>query len=91
LVRNKTRNSSDQKGDVLVNNAAISGFGLLEAYTLEQTRRMFDVSFYGVIRTYQAVLPSMRQARSGLIINLTSAASGHTLPFMIPTVAEENV
>ena len=70
--------------DVLVNNAAVAGFGLLEAYSLDQIRNLFEVNFYGVIRTYQAVLPSMRKHKSGLIINLTSGASGHTLPFMVP-------
>lgn len=75
--------------DVLVNNAAVSGFGLLEAYSLEQIRKIFEVNFYGVIRTIQAVLPSMREAKSGLIINITSGASGHTLPFMIPYLASK--
>lgn len=70
--------------DVLVNNAAVSGFGLLEAYTIDQIRRMFEVNVYGVVRTYQAVLPVMRRQKSGLIINVTSGASGHTLPFMVP-------
>jgi NAD(P)-dependent dehydrogenase (short-subunit alcohol dehydrogenase family) len=77
------------KIDVLVNNAAVAGFGLLEAYTLDQIRNMFEVNFYGVIRTYQAVLPSMRENKSGLIINITSGASGHTLPFMIPYLASK--
>jgi NAD(P)-dependent dehydrogenase (short-subunit alcohol dehydrogenase family) len=75
--------------DVLVNNAAVSGFGLLEAYSIDQVKNMFEVNFYGVLRTYQAVLPSMRRAKSGLIINLTSGASGHTLPFMIPYLASK--
>jgi NAD(P)-dependent dehydrogenase (short-subunit alcohol dehydrogenase family) len=75
--------------DVLVNNAAVSGFGLLEAYSLEQIRNMFEVNFYGVLRTYQAVLPSMRKNKNGLIINITSGASGHTLPFMIPYLASK--
>ncbi|TYP97438.1 NADP-dependent 3-hydroxy acid dehydrogenase YdfG [Tenacibaculum adriaticum] len=77
------------KIDVLVNNAGVSGFGLLEATSLEQIRKMFEVNFYGVIRAYQAVLPSMRKEKSGLIINLTSGASGHTLPFMIPYLASK--
>ena len=77
------------KIDVLVNNAAVSGFGLLEAYSIDQVRKMFDVNFYGVLRTYDAVLPAMRKARSGLIINITSGASGHTLPFMIPYLASK--
>jgi NAD(P)-dependent dehydrogenase (short-subunit alcohol dehydrogenase family) len=75
--------------DVLINNAAVSGFGLLEAYSINQIRQMFEVNFYGVIRTYQAVLPAMRKAKKGLIINLTSGASGHTLPFMIPYLASK--
>jgi NAD(P)-dependent dehydrogenase (short-subunit alcohol dehydrogenase family) len=75
--------------DVLINNAGVSGFGLLEATSIDQIRNMFEVNFYGVVRTYQAVLPSMRKAKSGLIINLTSGASGHTLPFMIPYLASK--
>jgi Short-chain alcohol dehydrogenase of unknown specificity len=77
------------KIDVLVNNAAVSGFGLLEAYSLDKIRQMFEVNFYGVIRTYQAVLPSMRKQKSGLIINITSGASAHTSPFMIPYFASK--
>jgi NAD(P)-dependent dehydrogenase (short-subunit alcohol dehydrogenase family) len=77
--------------DVLINNAAVSGFGLFEAYSLEEIRRMFEVNVYGVIRTYQAVLPSMRAQKNGLIINITSGASGHTLPFMVPYLASKFV
>lgn len=77
------------KIDVLVNNAAVSGFGLLEAYSLDSIRQMFEVNFYGVIRTYQAVLPSMRAHQSGLIINISSGASAHTSPFMVPYFASK--
>ncbi|MFH6985641.1 SDR family oxidoreductase [Marinoscillum luteum] len=77
------------KIDVLINNAGVTGFGLLEATSIEQIRKMFEVNFYGVIRTYQAVLPSMRKEKSGLIVNITSGASGHTLPFMIPYLASK--
>jgi len=75
--------------DVLVNNAGIAGFGLVEAFSIDQIKNFFEVNFYGVIRTYQAVLPSMRAAKSGLIINLTSGASGHSLPFMGPYLASK--
>ena len=75
--------------DILINNAAVSGFGLLEGYTRGQIRKMFEVNFYGVLRTYDAVLPSMRSAKNGLIINITTGASGHTLPFMIPYMASK--
>lgn len=79
------------KIDVLVNNAAVSGFGLLEGYSIDQFRNMFEVNTYSVLRTYQAVLPSMRKERNGLIINITTGASGHTLPFMIPYMASKFV
>jgi NAD(P)-dependent dehydrogenase (short-subunit alcohol dehydrogenase family) len=79
------------KIDVLVNNAAVSGFGLLEGYSLDSIRQMFEVNMYGVLRTYQAVLPSMRKEKNGLIINITTGASGHTLPFMIPYMASKFV
>ncbi|GGH63786.1 NAD(P)-dependent dehydrogenase (short-subunit alcohol dehydrogenase family) [Filimonas zeae] len=79
------------KIDVLVNNAAVSGFGVLEGYSLDQIRRMFEVNVYGVLRTIQAVLPSMRKEKKGLIINITSGASGHTLPFMVPYLASKFV
>ncbi len=75
--------------DVLVNNAGLSGFGLVEAFSIEQIRKFFDVNFYGVIRTYQAVLPAMRRAKSGLVINITTGASGHSLPFMGPYFASK--
>jgi NADP-dependent 3-hydroxy acid dehydrogenase YdfG len=75
--------------DVLVNNAGLAGFGLVEAFSIDQIKNFFEVNFYGIIRTYQAVLPSMRAAKNGLIINLTSGASGHSLPFMGPYLASK--
>jgi NAD(P)-dependent dehydrogenase (short-subunit alcohol dehydrogenase family) len=75
--------------DVLVNNAGVAGFGLVEAYSLDQMRQIFEVNFYGVLRTYQAVLPSMRKVKKGLIINLSTGASGHALPFMTPYMASK--
>jgi NAD(P)-dependent dehydrogenase (short-subunit alcohol dehydrogenase family) len=77
--------------DVLVNNAGVAGFGLFEAFSIKQMKRMFEVNAYGVVRTIQAVLPSMRENMGGLIINLTSGASGHTLPFMVPYLASKFV
>lgn len=90
-VKNAFENMIAKYGriDVLVNNAAMSGFGLVEAYSLDQIRKMFEVNFYGVLRTYQAVLPSMRANKNGLIINITSGASGHTMPFMVPYLASK--
>jgi NAD(P)-dependent dehydrogenase (short-subunit alcohol dehydrogenase family) len=81
--------SKQGRVDVLVNNAGVAGFGLVEAYSLDQMRLLFEVNFYGVLRTYQAVLPAMRKAKKGLIINLSTGASGHALPFMTPYMASK--
>jgi NAD(P)-dependent dehydrogenase (short-subunit alcohol dehydrogenase family) len=75
--------------DVLVNNAAVTGFGVTEAHSIETIRRMFEVNFYGVLRTYFAVLPSMRAAKNGLIINLSTGAGGFSVPYMVPYAASK--
>ncbi len=67
--------------DVLVNNAGVMPVGVTEAFTLTQLKDLFDVNVYGIARTSRAVLPSMRQRKSGLIINLSSAAGRLSLPF----------
>ncbi|MDB4923019.1 SDR family NAD(P)-dependent oxidoreductase [Mucilaginibacter sp.] len=77
------------KIDVLVNNAAVTGFGVAEAHTLDVFRRMFETNFYGVLRTYFAVLPSMRAAKCGLIINLSTGAGGFALPYMVPYMSSK--
>ena len=60
------------KIDVLVNNAGISCSGLTETFTIEQTRQLFETNFFGVLRMNRAVLPHMRQRRSGLLIHISS-------------------
>ncbi|TCC92399.1 SDR family oxidoreductase [Pedobacter frigiditerrae] len=75
--------------DVLINNAAVTGFGIAEAYSIESYKNMFDINFYGPIRAYQAVLPSMRSAKQGLVINLSTGASGFSVPYMVPYMASK--
>lgn len=70
--------------DVLINNAAIQGSGLLEAYSLEQVQKIFNVNVFGVLRLYREVLPAMRLAKNGLIINITSNAGRFSPPFQVP-------
>lgn len=60
--------------DVLVNNAGYGVRGALEEVPVEQTQQMFDVNVFGVLRMIQAVVPHMRQQKSGRIINISSIA-----------------
>ena len=68
--------------DVVINNAGVAGIGVTEAYTPEQFQQMFDINLFGVVRVNRAVLPSMRQRRSGLLIHVSSGAGRVTVPAM---------
>lgn len=67
--------------DVLINNAGIGMLGAVEDVTKEDFDKLINVNVYGVIYTMQAVLPLMRQQKSGHILNVSSIASNHGLPF----------
>jgi NAD(P)-dependent dehydrogenase (short-subunit alcohol dehydrogenase family) len=58
--------------DVLVNNAGYGSFGALEDVELAEGRRQFDVNVFGLARMTQLVLPAMRKAGRGRIINVSS-------------------
>ena len=58
--------------DVLVNNAGIGYFGSAEESDDAETRRMFDINFFGLANMTKAVLPIMRNQRSGHILNIAS-------------------
>ncbi|AUG99525.1 oxidoreductase [Prodigiosinella confusarubida] len=67
--------------DILINNAGVMYLGITEAFSIAQAREQMETNYYGAIRTIQAVLPSMREARSGLIINTSSMVGQISAPY----------
>jgi len=67
--------------DVLVNNAGQAYAGGLEETSLEEAKAQFDCNFFGAVRMVNAVLPQMRERRSGQIINVASLAATFPIPF----------
>ncbi|MBB5466759.1 NAD(P)-dependent dehydrogenase (short-subunit alcohol dehydrogenase family) [Paraburkholderia sp. CI2] len=66
--------------DVLINNAGYGHEGTIEESPLEDLRRQFDVNVFGAVAVIKAVLPFMRERRSGHIINITSMGGLVTFP-----------
>ena len=76
--------------DVLVNNAGFATGGIIEEVTNEQWREQFDTNFFGLVAMTKAVLPMMREARSGRIINMSSVSGRMGFPALAPYVASKH-
>jgi len=66
--------------DVLVNNAGYGLNGAFEDLAMEEVKAQFETNLFGVIRVSQAVLPIMRKQKSGIIVNISSAAGRFGYP-----------
>ncbi len=67
--------------DVLVNNAGIASFGLIEAFTPAVVERQFATNVFGPLRVNRAFLPAMRARGIGLLVYVSSVAGRLALPF----------
>lgn len=67
--------------DVVVNNAGLGIQGPLEDTDATLAQGLFDTNFFGMHRVCRAVLPGMRDRKSGLIINVSSVAANFGLPY----------
>ena len=61
--------------DILVNNSAMGGYKLVEDWTLAQLRTMAEVNLWGPWLLTQHVLPTMKAAGRGAILNISSASA----------------
>ncbi|MGZ5599442.1 MAG: SDR family oxidoreductase [Methylobacter sp.] len=69
------------KIDVLVNNAGYGLIGPFEAADEMQVRRQFEVNVFGLMAVTRAVLPSMRAAGSGALVNISSMSGYSCFPY----------
>lgn len=70
------------KIDVLINNAGYGLFGAIEETTEQEARAQIETNFFGVLWVTQAVLPIMREQKSGHIIQVSSMLGLVTLPIL---------
>ena len=60
--------------DVLINNAGYGIYGSVEEVPIAEARAQYEVNVFGLANMTQKVLPHMRAAKSGTIINISSMA-----------------
>jgi len=76
--------------DILVNNAGISGAAPFEETPLEEHRQMFETNYWGVMHMMRAVLPTMRDQKSGVIVNVSSITGVVAMFNQIPYSASKH-
>jgi len=76
--------------DVLVNNAGYSVVGALEETSEVELRAVFEAMFFGAVAITQALLPRMRERRSGTIVQITSVGGVVTAPGFGPYCAAKH-
>jgi NAD(P)-dependent dehydrogenase (short-subunit alcohol dehydrogenase family) len=64
----------------LVNNAGYSQSGAIETVPLDELRRQFETNVFGLVRMCQLVLPGMRRAKRGRIVNISSMGGRLVFP-----------
>ncbi|GBG12486.1 short-chain dehydrogenase [Novimethylophilus kurashikiensis] len=65
--------------DTWINNAGLSIYGRLDAVSEEDSRRLFDINFWGVVKGPLAALPHLR-THGGALVNLGSEVSDAVVP-----------
>lgn len=75
--------------DVLVNNAGVIQVGPIEVMTTEDFELAMQAHFWGPLNTIMAVLPSMRQRKSGRIVNISSIGGKVSVPHLVPYSASK--
>ncbi len=72
--------TKESRIDVLINNAGYGFYESMEECSIEKAKELFDVNVFGLMQITQEVLPTMRNANAGTIINLSSVVG--KVPFL---------
>ncbi|KMQ70711.1 SDR family oxidoreductase [Chryseobacterium koreense] len=72
---------TEQRIDLLINNAGMGMVGSVEDSSAEEILKLFHLNLVGSVQMMKAVLPKMRTQKSGRIINISSIGSEMGLPF----------
>lgn len=75
--------------DVLINNAGVIQVAPMEMMTHEDYDEALKVHFWGPLYAIEAVLPHMRKARAGRIVNITSIGGKISVPHLLPYCASK--
>jgi NAD(P)-dependent dehydrogenase (short-subunit alcohol dehydrogenase family) len=70
----------DGRLDIVVNNAGYDLMGALEETSIDEIKAQFETNFFGAVRVMQAVIPIMREQKSGKIVNITSLGGRISFP-----------
>lgn len=70
--------------DVLVNNAGVIAVGPIENQTIDDFEETMKVNFWSQVYATLAVLPAMRDAGEGRIVNITSVGGKVSVPHLLP-------
>ncbi|MFC0469830.1 SDR family oxidoreductase [Halalkalibacter kiskunsagensis] len=86
----KKKVESQERVAVLVNNAGFAIGGFAEEVDMEDYRRQFETNVFGVMAVTQAVLPTMREQRTGAILNMSSVSGKIAFPGLSPYAASKH-